>query len=149
MTNEKLVSMFMELIRDWDALMYNDYENTMTVYTDKGSMPITSFKTKEELQQICDEQKDKAFPLFNEEEKKMYLNTIDIQAREYWGINPKSDHPSSLTLLAHMPIQILEHHRMVLFCQLMELNTMISMKNKFERSETPTVQSEKDEDDWS
>ena len=140
MKAERLISIFKILIADWQFQINEEYSNTLHVETDGGSIPANSFFPEEERKNICDAQRDKILPLLNEEEKMLFLKTFDADLRECWGLTPKSAFPSSLSIMTNMPTQVLEHQKMYLFNQIVEIQTAINMKHKIENMDTPDLE---------
>ena len=132
MKTNNLNSFFEKLISTWVDHLKN-IEPSTWVLTNHGPMTTHQFFSDEQREEKCNKLKDEEIALLNTDEQEMYLQTFYEEIKYYWGVSNRA-YPSSISTLANQSISYLESHKLILINQLLEIDTIISMKTKLEKN---------------
>jgi len=137
---EKLISTWMNHLRD--------IEPSTWAMTNNGPMTLQEIYSEQQREENCNQKKEEDFALLNTEEKEIYLQTYNEELKYYWRISNRT-YPSSISTLANQSISYLESHKIYLVNQLIEIDTIISMKRKLEKKDRDEIpDAELEEEDW-
>ena len=145
MKTDYLDPFFKNLISTWMNHL-RDIEPSTYAMTDKGIVHLQDIYSDEQKEEKCNQQKEENFALLNSDEQEIYLKTYNEDLKHYWGILKRA-YPSSISTLANQSISYLESHKLFLINQLIEIDTIISMKRKLEKKHRDEIPDTDPEDD--